>query len=95
MPPPTVISRKVKPIKSFTNEELFKLQVHIQEEIERAWNKGENEGNTGSNEDVLKPLLLEIIKQALAWWATSFTIQSILGDGCVNKRKFPAWLGRA
>ena len=65
LPPPTVISRKVKPIKSFTNEELFKLQVHIQE-IERAWNKGENEGNTESNEDVLKPLLLEIIKQALA-----------------------------
>ena len=45
--PPTVISRKVKPIKSFTNEELFKLPVHIQEEIEHAWNKGEKEGNTG------------------------------------------------
>ena len=49
-----------------------------------------NDGGDRASIEILKSLLLEIIKQALAWWATSLSIQTILGERCVNKKEIPS-----
>ena len=49
-----------------------------------------NDGGDRASIEIQKSLLLEIIKQALAWWATSLSIQTILGERCVNKKEIPS-----
>ena len=84
----TEMPTEAVPIKDFTNENLSELQRHIQDEIEVMSQK--NDGGDRASIEILKSLLLEIIKQALAWWATSLSIQTILGERCVNKKEIPS-----
>lgn len=76
----TEMSAKALPFKDFTSENLGQLQLHIQQELVKATQKIDESDPVTSSTDNLKCLLLQIIKQALAWWAASFTIQTVLGE---------------
>jgi hypothetical protein len=80
---------EVLPIKGFTCEILTQLQEHIQQQIVKASKIEENDQVTSSTDNT-SCLILEIIKQALAWWAASFTIQTVLGEKCLKKKEIPS-----
>ncbi|CAB4027341.1 Hypothetical predicted protein [Paramuricea clavata] len=82
---------EVLPIKGFTCEILTQLQAYIQQQIVKVSKIEENDQVTSSTDNT-SCLILEIIKQALAWWAASFTTQTVLGEKCLKKKEIPSLL---
>jgi hypothetical protein len=79
----TDVHENIDKIGQFKPQQLYDLQNYIERLLR------DHSGDEDSD-DEKRRVLLEIIRQALAWWSTSLCIQTILGARCVKITDIPS-----